>query len=245
MRVVAVYKWARGVDGATVHGDGSVQWRVTKMVAGEDDHAVLTVAQAVAGGSDGSVVGLTIGDGDASWALARGVTETVSVADAPFLTDEAATAQVLAAAVRSLGDVDVVAIGDAEEHPGVGVALAGLLGWGVVPGVTRAEVADGRVAAVRRVGDVEETVSAATPVVLAVAAEAAEPKAPGMKELLAARKRPVITTTLADLGAAPVDPLDQRGTRVPEVTAARLFDGEPADAARALVAALRNEGVLR
>ena len=234
MRVAAVYKWARGVDGATVHGDGTVQWRVTKMVAGEDDHAVLAVAQALAGDSDGSVVGLTIGDGDASWALARGVTETVSVADAPSLTDEAATAEILAAAVTSLGGVDVVA-----------VALAGKLGWGVVAGVTRAAVTGGRVAAVRRVGDVEETVSAATPVVLGVAAEAAEPKAPGMKELLAARKRPVTTTTLADLGLDPVDPVDQRGTRVPEVTAARLFDGEPADAARALVAALRNEGVLR
>lgn len=245
MRVVAVYKWARGVDGATVHGDGTVQWRVTKMVAGEDDHAVLAVAQALAGGSDGSVVGLTLGDGDTSWALARGVTETVSVTDAPTLVDEAATAEVLAAAVRSLGDVEVVAIGDAEEHPGVGVALAGRLGWPVIAAVTRAVAAAGRVEAVRRVGDAEETVSAATPVVLAVAAEAAEPKAPGMKELLAARKRPVTTTTLADLGLAPADPLDQRGTRVPEVTAARLFDGEPADAARALLAALRTEGVVR
>ena len=245
MRTVAIYKWARDVGGAVVHGDGTVTWRTTKMAPGEDDHAVVAVARNLAETSGGEVVGLTIGDGDASWALARGVARTISVTDAPALVDESATGVMLAGAVGSLDEVDVVLIGDCEEHPGVGVTLAGHLGWPVLAGVLAASTEGGRVVATRRVGEVEETLSAATPVVLVVAAAAAEPKAPGMKELLAARKRPVTATALADLGMAVPDDVEVRGTRLPETTAARVFDGDPAAAARELVAALRNEGVLR
>jgi hypothetical protein len=43
------------------------------MTAGEDDPAALAAATRIAADSAGEVVGLTIGDGDASWALARGV----------------------------------------------------------------------------------------------------------------------------------------------------------------------------
>lgn len=244
MRTVAVYKWARDVGGAVVHGDGTVTWRSTKMTAGEDDHAVVSTARALAEASGDEVVGLTLGDGDASWALARGVGRALSITDAPAMVDECATAAVIAAGISSIGDVDVALVGDSDEHPGVGVALAGHLGWPVLAGVITASVADGRVIAVRRIGDVEETLSAATPVVLVVAAAAAEPKAPGMKELLAARKRPVSTAALADLGVGPADAVEVVGTRLPETTSARLFDGDPAEAARQLVAALRTEGVL-
>lgn len=243
MRAAAVYKWARDVGGAAVHGDGSVVWRSTRMVAGEDDHAVLAVAGALAGPA-GEVVGVTIGDGDTSWALARGAARVVSVTDASALLDQCATAGVLAAAVRSIGDVDVVLVADADEHPGVGVALAAQLGWPVLADVLSAEVVDGRVVAVRRSGDTEETLAVPSPLVLVVAAQGAETKAPGMKELLAARKRPVAATTLADLAVPAEDVLVSRGTRFPETSAARLFDGDPAQAARRLVDALRAEGVL-
>ncbi len=243
MRAAALYKWARDVGGAAVHGDGTVVWRSTKMVAGEDDHAALAAACDLAGPT-GEVVGVTIGDGDTSWALARGAARVVSVTDAPALVDETVTAAVLAAAVRSVGDVDVVLVGDAEEHPGVGVAVAARLGWPVLAGVLSASAADGRVVAVRRSGDVEETLSVATPAVLVVAARSAEAKAPGMKELLAARKRPVAATTLGELGVTAEDAVVSRSTRLPQTTAARLFDGDPAQAARSLVDALRAEGVL-
>lgn len=244
MKTVVVYKWARDDASAFVHADGSVEWRNARMTAGEDDHAALAAAQQVATAAGGDLVGLTIGDGDTSWALARGVEQAVCVTDAPSLDDDAATAAILAAAVRSVGDVDVVVIGDSEEHTGVPVALAGILGWTAVVGISTATAADGRVEAVRTVGDVEETLSLATPVVLGVVARAAEGRAPGMKELLAARKRPVTRTTLAELGVRPTATLTDRGTHRPQTTPTRVFEGDPTDTAKQLVAALRNEGVL-
>lgn len=244
MRTVVVYKWARDPGGATVRGDGAVEWRSAKLVAGEDDHAALAVARQVAEASGGALVGLTVGDGDASWALARGVTEAVTVPDAPVQADQSATAAVLAAAVRASGGADVLVVGDAEEHAQVPAALAGHLGVPVLLGVLDATVVDGRVQVRRAAGGEVETLTVAGPVVLAVAAEGPEGRAPGMKELLAARKRPVTPLALADLDVPATAGLTENGTRLPQHGTARIFRGEAAETARELVAALRSEGVL-
>jgi electron transfer flavoprotein beta subunit len=243
VKVVVVYKWARDPEDAAVRADGSIDWRGAKMTAGEDDPAVLAAARDIAA-AGGTVVGLAIGDGDATWALARGVESAVTVPDAPFLADNAATARILAAAVRSIGDVDAVCIGDAEAYPGVAPALAGALGWPVLLGVASATAEGGRLVATRRVGDDELAVSLATPAVLGVAAAGAEKQAPGMKEVLAARKRPVTRMPLADLGAAAGDGLETRSSRVPQGGSARIFDGDATAAAAQLVGALRADGVL-
>lgn len=243
MKVVIVYTWARDGANAAVRADGTVDWRGARMTAGEDDPAALAVATRLAVGSGGTVVGLTIGDGDASWALARGVGGTFSVTDAPPLADNASTARIIAAAVERVGDVDVVVIGDSKQDPGVAPTVAGHLGWTALAGLDSASVVDGRVAAVRRSATAQQTIVAAPPLVLAVAAEADVDTKPGMKELLAARKRPVTTWSMADLGLAVAD-VPSAGTRKPEAVAATLFEGAPATSAAQLVAALRADGVL-
>lgn len=244
VKIVVVYKWARDPEDAAVRADGSIDWRGAKMTAGEDDPAVLEAARTIAAATGGTVVGLTIGDGDATWALARGVEQAVSVPDAPFMTDNAATAAVLAAAVRSIGDVDVVVIGDAESYPGVAPTIAALLGWPSLLGVAGATAEEGRLVVTRRAGETEQTLSLPTPAVLGVAAAGAEKQQPGMKEILAARKRPVTSVPLANLDVAAPAAVDSRGTRAPEAGHARIFDGDPVTAAAQLVAALRADGVL-
>jgi len=244
VKVVVAYKWARDPEDAAVRGDGSVDWRGAKMAAGEDDPAAVAVACSVASAGGRDLVGLTIGDGDTSWALARGVGHAVAVPDAPSLADEAATAALLVAAVGWIGEVDVVVIGDADGYPGVPAVLAGLLGWPALLGVSTATVEGGRLLATRRAGDLDETVSLDLPAVLGVAAASAEKRAPGMKEILAARKRPVEAVPLSALGVSLPGRLVSRGTRVPDAAPARIFGGDPADAARQLVAALRADGVL-
>ena len=243
MKAVVVYKWARNAADAIVRTDGSIDWRNARMAAGEDDPAALAAAKQIAADTDGTVIGLTIGDGDASWALARGVEQAVCVADAPNLADNGATAAVLAAAVRYIGDVDVVVIGDSKQEPGVAVALAGELGWPALVGLHSASMPAGQLQAVRRTVGAQQTLSLPTPAVLGMSAESDADQVPGMKELLAARKRPLTKVTLSDLGTAPVD-LVSVGCRKPDSTPSRLFQGEPAQAAAQLVAALRAEGVL-
>ena len=242
MKVVAVYKWARDPEDATVRDDGSVDWRGAKRVPGDDDAAVVATSRELAAATGGSAIGLTIGDGDATWALARGLEQAVSVPDAPESMDEAVTARILATAVRSIGDVDVLVIGDAQANPGVAPALAGELGWPALLGVTSAGVAGGRVTATRRVGDREQVLSAAPQLVLGVAAAAAEKQPPGIKDVLAARKRPVVTCSVGEFGVIEPERLQTRGRRAPDSAPGRIFTGE--DAAADLVAALRADGVL-
>ncbi|MDR1798433.1 MAG: hypothetical protein LBR19_00895 [Bifidobacteriaceae bacterium] len=242
MKVVALYKWARDPEAANVRAGGVVDWGNAKMVAGDDDHAVLEVAKALAEG--GELVGLTLGDGDAAWALARGVEVAYSVPDAPFLADNAATAAIMAAAVKHIGGADVVVVGDAEQHPGVPAALAGLLGWPALLGVTSATAEGERLTAVRRVGDTIQTVWVDAPAVLSVAATGEEAKPPGMMQMLQARKKPVTQVSLAELGVDPKEGVASRGTRLPDVTGAKMLEGSPAQVAADLVAALRSDGVL-
>ena len=242
MKTVIVYKWARNPEDAAVRNDGSIDWRNAKMTAGQDDFAALEAAKNIAG--DGELIGLTIGDGDASWALARGVQQTTSITDASHLLDNAATASILAEAIKKIGGVEAVVIGDDEEYAGVPVALAGLLEWPALAHVSTATVVDGSVQIVRKHGSEEQTVSIAAPAVIAVSAAAPEKKAPGMKEQLMARKRPVTKLTLAEINASSEDKLSSKGTRLPEIAAARIFDGDAASAAKQLVAALRDGGVL-
>lgn len=244
MKVVVLYKWARDPEDAAVRGDGSVDWRGAKMSPGEDDPAAVAVGRTVAIAAGASLVGLTIGDGDASWALARGVEQAVWVRDAPSLVDSAATADLLAAAIRWIGQAEVVVIGDAGAYPGVPGVLAGALGWSALLGVSTATFAGGRLLATRRIDDREQTISLGLPAVLAVSAASAEKQVPGMKEILAARKRPVSAVPLADLVTGPLDRLQSRGTRAPEVGTAHIFEGGPAATARRLVGALRADGVL-
>jgi electron transfer flavoprotein beta subunit len=242
MKTVIIYKWARNAEDAAVRSDGSVDWRNAKMTAGEDDFAALETAKAIAYG--GELIGLTIGDGDASWGLARGVLQTTSVTDAPNFIDNASTAAIIAAAVLQIGGVDAVVIGDSEEYAGVPVALAGLLGWPAMAHVSEASSANGRVQIVRKQGKNEQTVSIATPVVIAVSAVSAEKAAPGMKEQLAARKRPITKVTIAAIVASQDDKVQSKGTRLPEAAATRIFDGAPSVAAEQLVVTLRDRGVL-
>ena len=243
MKVVVVYKWSRNAADALVRSDGSIDWRNAKMSAGEDDPAALAVASRLASDSGGEVVGLTVGDGEASWALARGVSSAVSVSDATHLIDNAATASLLAAAVRTIADVDVVVIGDSKQDSGVPVALAGDLGWPALVGLLSAEVVDGKIRATRREGAETVVFEVAGPVVLGIAAEADVDKVPGMKERLAARKHPVQQLTIAGLGLDVAD-MEQVAWTLPESTPTRVFEGDPANAASQLIDALKAEGVL-
>ena len=243
MKTVIVYKWARNGEDAAVRSDGSVDWRNAKMTPSEDDFAALEAAKAIA--EKDRIIGLTIGDGDASWVLARGVKESVSIVDAPKFVDNASTASIIAAAVKNIGDdTDVVVIGDSIEYSGVPVALAGMLEWPILTNVDSACVADGKIQIQRKQGSDVQTINIAAPAVIAVKAASPEKKAPGMKEQLLARKRPVTKQTLTDIGAESGEKMSRVGTRLPETTAARVFNGDPEAVAAQLIAVLREECVL-
>jgi len=243
MKIIVVFKWSRNPQDARVGVDGTVNWQGVKMAANDDDPTAMEIARSIADG--GEVIGLTVGDGDAAWAAARGAARTVMISDAQTDVNSSVTGSILAAAIRRVEGVDAVLIGDSAWDYGVVSALAGQLGWPAVAGVVSAMTGQDCLRVTRKMGSASQVLEVKGPVVLAVSASRAEQNVPGMKEVLAARKKPVEKLTLADLGLTPETTVNSKGTRFPDTPPARIIDGgDPMTACEQLVAALRADGVL-
>lgn len=247
MNVTCVFKWARDPEDAWVDPDGSVNWRGAKFKASDDDAAAIVVARQLAQATGADLVGVTVGTGDSSWAAARGAQRVVSIPDVGPSPDDSATAAALAAAVRIAGEVDIVVIGDALNHAGVVGTLGALLGVPVLAGVDDVVLdpdSSGRVLVSRKAGSDVETLAATPPLLVAVAAKSAEKDVPAVKDLLAARKRPIDTVAAQQVGAPGEETVTVTGSRAPQSHTARIFGGDVTTAVGDLVAVLRGEGVL-
>ena len=137
--------------------------------------------------------------------LARGVDELLLTADdACEGLDAFGAAAELKALVEAAGAWDAVLVGDGSADlyaKQTGVQLAAALGVPYVSGVIAGEAADGKISAKRLLADRVEAVEVPTPCVLAIAPEFAEARICGMKDILAAGKKPM--TVSAAAGSAP------------------------------------------
>jgi electron transfer flavoprotein beta subunit len=118
-------------------------------------------------------------------------------------SDAWATSLALAAAVRTLGDVDLVITGMAStdgETSLVPAQLAERLGLPQLTFASSLEVS-GSTVTIQRDGDgVTETVEAELPALVSVTDQANEPRYPNFKGILAAKKKKIATLSLAEVG---------------------------------------------
>jgi len=196
--------WRLSADG-TLDRD-AVDGRLSQL----DEHAVERAVRLVEGGLAAQITCLTMGPAGAAGslrkALAMGADDGVHVCDdALHGSDAPATSLVLAAALRRIG-FDLVVCGMAATDAEMSVIpsmLAERLG---VPQATNAADlrVDGGTCVVRRDGDayVEEIV-VDLPAVVSVTDQSGEPRYPAFKAIMASRKKPVQTWSLADLGVDP------------------------------------------
>ena len=180
-----------------------------------DEYAVEQALQikervAAAGAGDCEVVVVTVGPAKAldavKKALQMGADAGVHVlVDAVAGVDALATSLVLAEAVRRLGG-DLVVCGLASTDGAMGVVPAMLSERLGVPGVTLAgaieEVDATRIRVRRDSDDASLLVEAPLPAVLSVTDQTGEPRYPSFKGIMAAKKKPVETWSLADLGVS-------------------------------------------
>lgn len=136
--------------------------------------------------------------------LARGVDELVVAADDGFAgLDAHATAQALSAAIGKVGEVDLVICGDGSADlyaQQVDVQVAVALGFPVVTSVGALAMEDGKFVAERLLETEREIVEVSSPAVISVVPDIALPRICGMKDILAAGKKPVTTYSSTDLG---------------------------------------------
>lgn len=240
MSTVAVFKWAMNPADERLGADGSVKWLAERPEVGDDDHAAIQVALDAAG--EGGVTGLTMDSGDVAFGAARGLSTTVALQGVDILAQPTELAAALANAVKGIEGAELVVIGDCVWQPMVPSLLAGMLGWPCINAVDAAKTEAGQLVVTRRFGAGTQDIAISGPAVLAVAARREEENKPGMRAVLAARKKPVEKVSAQTDGAAV---FAVGGTREPDAQPSKIFDGtDPQAAVDQLVAALKSEGVL-
>jgi len=172
-----------------------------------DEYAVEEALKVKEATGDGKVTVLTVGPDDASdaarKALQMGADEAVHVVDdAIHGSDSLATSQILAAALGKL-EYDLVLTGMASTDGTKGVVPAMLAERLGLPQVTFASelTVEGTKVTIRRDNDAStEIIEASLPALVSVTDQINEPRYPSFKGIMAAKKKPVQTWSLSDLG---------------------------------------------
>lgn len=190
------------VDGRTVRdgGDGTLNEL--------DENALEAALSLVEASGEGEVVVVTVGPDDAVDAVRKGLQmgadEAVHVLDDAVVgSDAIGTARVLAAALRHVGGVDLVVTGMAGLDgltSLVPAALAALLDVPALPLAAHVAVDGTTVRVTRHLDHATEVLEAELPALVSVTDQANEPRYPNFKGIMAAKKKPVTTLTLGDLG---------------------------------------------
>jgi electron transfer flavoprotein beta subunit len=160
-----------------------------------------------AGGGEGEVTVLTMGPEKAvetiRKALSMGVDQAVHVVD-PGLhgSDALATSYALAQTLGTLSyDMVILGVESTDARMSVVPAmLAERLGVAQLTFARKVEVEGATVKVERQTDTGYDVVEAATPVVVSVVEKINEPRYPSFKGIMAAKKKPLTTVTLADAG---------------------------------------------
>ena len=230
MKIVVCAKYVPDATAArTFRSDDNTVDRagVDGLLSELDENAVEAALSIAENAGDSEVTVLTIGPEQAAdavkKALQMGADAGVHVVDdAIHGSDAPATSLVLAKALGKL-EHDLVVFGMESTDGTMGVLPAMVAERLGLPAVTLGSdiAVDGQTVRIRRDGDTaSDTVEGTLPLVLSVTDAANEPRYPSFKGIMAAKKKPVQTWSLADLEVS----ADQVGgsaawTEVTEVTA--------------------------
>ena len=213
MKIVVCVKYCPDATADRSFNDDATVDRVgVDGVLSELDEYAVEAALQIREAGDAEVDVLTVGPEPARAAIlkslqmgADGATHVLD--DALHGSDALATSLVIAKALEKTG-FDLVICGMASTDGSMSVVPAMLSERLGVPQVTFASevTIEGETVRGRRDGDsATETIEATMPLVLSVTDQANEPRYPSFKGIMAAKKKPVETLTVADLGLSADD----------------------------------------
>lgn len=136
--------------------------------------------------------------------LAAGADELVLLEDDVFDDlDSYATASILSAAIRRIGEYDIILTGIQAADWNAGVVGSGIAEILSIPSVTTAqkvEISDGGVRVERILSDGYEVIESSLPVLISVSNELGELRSAPLRAIMEAQKKPLTTWMAADLG---------------------------------------------
>ena len=244
MNVAVLVKWVPEPEGTPTLGEDHLLVREGAEGALDpgDEYGLERALQLVErDGGEASVVsmGPEVALAAVQRALAMGASRCLLVTDDALRgSDTLATARVLAAAIRSLGAVDLVvaAVESTDGYTGtLPITVAELLGLPSVTFATSLDVVEGELRAERQTAAGTELVASPLPALVTVTTGVAEPRYPSLKGVMAAKTKPLDRPSLADLGLTADD---VRSTQTiesvgaaPEKSGGRVVEAGPETAA--------------
>ena len=259
MRIVALVKHVPDATGdRRFESDNTVdRVGVDGLLSELDEYAVeqaLQIKEKAGDGAEVTVTALTIGPEKAvdavRKALQMGADRAVHVQDEAIAgSDAVATSLVLAKAIEKIGSSnggpEIVMCGMASTDAGMSVVPAMLAERLNLPQVTLAAVVEtqGDQVRIKRDGDTAtEVIGGTLPLVISVTDQSGEARYPSFKGIMAAKKKPLETYALADLGldadqvglAAAWTTVEETAARPPR-TAGEIVKDEDGSGATALV----------
>ena len=247
MQVVAAIKIVPDDQDIQVAADRSLDFSKARPVVSEYDLNALEAAVQLAAATGGSIAvtagAASIDDSKTKKnVLARGMEALYLTADdACADMDAYATAQVLAPMVEDLDGWDVVLVGDGSADlyaKQTGAQLAARLNVPYVAGAIALEEDGGSLKVRRKTEDEVEVLSVPLPAVVSVLPEAAAPRIPGMKDILAAGKKPMEAVALAEAPAAALEVVSCKAP-VQAERAMEVYDATDDGAVEKFAAALK------
>lgn len=257
-KTIVCYKWVRMEEDIRIsQPDLNVDLSKAKGKISDYDRNAIETARQVSEAANSEAVGLTFGSGDIKTslkdALSRGLAQAYWVNDVVAESaDGLVTANVLAAAIKQIGDYNLIicseGAADTYAHQ-VGPRLGALLDLPVISYVKEMRIEGDRLIAIRKLDSCTEKVETSLPAVVTVLPEIYAAPIPGLKSVLDAGKKPNTELKLSNLGLSPAEL-----TRPSQVKSFKGYvmarknivfsEGDLKAKVDTLVSALKKEGVL-
>ena len=211
MNVLVCYKVVYEEQDITVSNSGELSFDRAELKLSLYDLNAVEAGVQIASATGGTLKALSAGDNKIENAklkkalLSRGPAELFLVKDNSLQNaDSNQTAKVLSEAAKKIG-YDLILCGDGSGDiyaQQTGILLGEMLGIPVINSVSKITVQNDSVLVERSLEDSFEELEVTLPALLCVSSDINEPKVPGMKDILAAGKKPVTEWSLQDISVS-------------------------------------------
>jgi electron transfer flavoprotein beta subunit len=245
---------AFGIDSNAV----TVPANQSPVINGFDEQAIEAALRLKEASGDAHITVVSVGSGFAldviKKPLAMGADELILVDDPAFdnAIDPTMTVAALAAAIRKIGDVDVVLAGRQAsdwDNAQVPIGVAEVLGWPVATVAKKVDINGTTLRVERVLPDCHEVVEADLPAVVTVSNELGTPRYPNMRGIMAARRVQPTVWSAADLdltirSLSPAFELVRLSKPQSGVETEMITGDDDEDAGRKLAQRLREERII-
>ncbi len=210
MKIITCIKQVPDSEAKVVAQDGQPNWGESPLVINPFDEYAVEAGLLQKDAGDATVTALCIGPESAKdalkHALAMGADSAILVSDPALANiDSQGAARVLAAAIRKIGDANLVIFGRQTLDTGTGLTTAQtarVLGWPMLALAGSVKIDGSQITVERVIEEGKQIVSAKLPLVLSVVQSIGEPRYPSFMGIRKASKAVIPVWTLADLGLA-------------------------------------------